>query len=110
MNLKVRVSTRAERDVDAIYDWLADRSPEGALRWYQTYLSALDGLSVTALGSASAPEADLLGIDLRQAFFGTRKGHVYRFLMVLKDGAIHVVGIRGAGQANATWGDLELPE
>lgn len=33
MSLQVGVSERAERDVDAIFEWLVKHSRDGALRW-----------------------------------------------------------------------------
>lgn len=110
MSLQVRVSERAERDVDAIFEWLGKHSPDGALRWYEAYLNSLNSLPLKAPGSASAPEAESLEADVRQVFFKTRKGRTYRLLLVIMGQYIHVVGIRGAGQANVTRNDLEFPE
>jgi plasmid stabilization system protein ParE len=35
MSYRVVVLARARLDVDVIYDWIADRSPEGAQRWLE---------------------------------------------------------------------------
>jgi plasmid stabilization system protein ParE len=40
MSLQVRVSERAERDVDAIFEWLVKHPRDGALRWYEAYLNS----------------------------------------------------------------------
>ena len=34
---RVAVSSRAERDADNIYAWIAGRSPDGASKWYATF-------------------------------------------------------------------------
>ena len=83
---------------------------DGAVRWYSKYLDALRSLPDRAAGCPSAPEADLLHLDLRQILFQTRKGRVYRSLFVIRNDAIHVVCVRGAGQDLATSDDLDLPE
>lgn len=110
MNFRVRVSRQAERDVDAIFDWLALRSKDGAIRWYNTYLTSLHTLPILAAGSAPAQEAETLGIDLREVFFKTRSGHKYRSLFMIDDDVIHIVGVRGAGQDCVTRDDLEIPD
>jgi len=110
MTYHVRVSGRAERDVDTIFDWLAQKSKDGAIRWYSAYLSSLRSLPSLAPGSAKAPEAEQFGIDLRQIFFKTRKGRTYRSLILFEDSVIHLVGVRGPGQDIARIEDLDLPK
>lgn len=109
MTFDVRVSERAERDVDTIFEWLVQRSEDGAVRWYHAYLASLQSLSTHAEGCGLAPEAEKLSIDLYQILFKTPKGRVYRSLFVIIGNTIHFVGVRGAGQDLAGLGDLELP-
>jgi len=109
MTFHVRISGRAECDVDTIFDWLAQRSKDGAIRWYEAYFSSLRLLPSLAPGSAKAPEAEQFGIDLRQIFFKTRKGRTYRSLIVFEGNVIHLVGVRGPGQNVAKIEDLDLP-
>jgi plasmid stabilization system protein ParE len=40
MTLQIRISGRAERDVDTIFNWLAQRSRDGAVKWYHSYLAS----------------------------------------------------------------------
>jgi hypothetical protein len=37
MTYRVVVLARARLDVAGIYDWIADRSPEGAQRWFDQF-------------------------------------------------------------------------
>lgn len=110
MTRQVRVSRRAQRDADVIFDWLAQRSTDGASRWYESYLTILRSLPDRAPGCPIAPEADDLGVDLRQAQFQTRKGRTYRVLFIARETLVHIVGVRGAGQDLVTGDDIELPE
>ena len=110
MSLLVKVSVRVKREVDAIFEWLSGHSQTGAFRWYEAYLTTLHSLPVTAPGSSRAPEADTIGMDLQQVLFKTRKGRVYRLLIAIRGNVIHVVAVRGGGQREATWDDLELPD
>lgn len=106
----VRVSARADADANAIFDWLEVRSPDGAVRWYQAFLAALERLRESADAYSAAPEAHRLGVDLRQVLFKTRKGHSYRALFVIDSEAVHIVSVRGAGQDLASADDIELPD
>ncbi len=110
MTLRVRVSSRAERDADTIFDWLAERSLDGAAHWYERYLATLHSLPDRAEECPTAPEADHLGLDLRQALFQTLKGRVYRSLFIIRESIIHIVSVRGAGQDLVSADDLEIPE
>ena len=109
MTLQICVSERAARDADTIFDWLTVRSADGAFHWYEAYLVTLRTLLTNAQGCPLAPEADKLGIDLRQVLFHTRKGRTYRSLFVIRDDVIHVVSVRGPGQDFVTDDDVELP-
>lgn len=110
MTQSVRVSARAEQDADTIFTWLSQRSPEGAARWYQCYLATLRSLPNVSQSCGLSPEADSLGIPVRQVLFKTRKGRTFRALFVVLDNLIHVIGVRGGGQDFARADDLELPD
>jgi len=110
MRLQVRVSGRAERDVDVIFEWISKRSADGAARWYAAYLESLRSLPNQAANCATAPEADGLAMELRQILFRTRKGSVYRTLFIIRDSVIYILGVRGQGQNLVTAEDLGLPE
>jgi len=69
----------------------------------------LRSLTESPGGRARAPEAELVGRDVRQALFKTRRGRIYRVLFIVVDDMVHVVAIRGYGQDLATLDDLELP-
>jgi plasmid stabilization system protein ParE len=40
MTYTVVILARARRDVQQIYDWIAERSPEGAERWFASFEEA----------------------------------------------------------------------
>jgi len=109
MTFEVRVTDRADRDVDTIFEWLAQHTKVGAVRWYHAYLKSLSLLPDQATGCGLAPEAEKFQIELRQILFKTRSGHVYRSLFVIVTNTIHVVGVRATGQDLASIGDLDLP-
>jgi plasmid stabilization system protein ParE len=109
MTRRLRVSQQAERDADDIYLWLAARSPAGALRWYEKYLSVLRELPQAKISHAAAPEANDLGMDLRQKLFQTRRGHVYRLLFQIREDTVDVLAVRGTGQDFLSPDELGFP-
>lgn len=109
MSRRLRVSRQAERDVDGIFRWIADRSPTGAVRWYDKYLSVVRELPKGTDYPAVA-EADDLGLDLRERLFKTRRGHVYRIVFLIREQFVDVLAVRGAGQDFLSAEELDLPE
>lgn len=106
---RVAVSSRAERDADKIYAWIASRSPDGASKWYSALRKMLHSLEQDPVRHARAPEAAALGLDIQQALFKTRYGHTYRALYTLFGDTVHVIAVRGAGEELATLDDVGLP-
>ena len=78
MSYRVHVSEPAEEDADRVYTWIRERSPDGASRWWNVLLAALEKLKDQAASFALAPEADDFEEPLRQILFRTRRGRTYR--------------------------------
>lgn len=106
---RVAVSSRAERDADNIYAWIAGRSPDGASKWYSAFRKMLRSLEKDPSRHARAPEAATLGLDIQQALFKTRHGHTYRALYMVLGDTAHVIAVRGAGEEPVTMDDVNLP-
>ena len=106
---RLKVANGAEKSADAIFDWLAERSPEGAANWYRAYLQAIDSLKVNPERRAPALEANSFSLVVRQILFKTQHGRLYRILFVVKDETVYIVGVRGRGQDSAEPDDLDLP-
>jgi plasmid stabilization system protein ParE len=103
------VTSRAERDADDIYAWIARHSPDGATKWYAAFLKMLGNLQKDPVRHARAPEAANLGLDIQQALFKTRSGHAYRALYTLAGDTLHVIAVRGAGEDLIMVDDVDLP-
>lgn len=98
MMYSVEVSARAESDLQQIADWLAERSPDGALRWIAAARKTIEGLSSDPEQHSLAPENDYLEVEVRNAFFKTRRGRTYRAVFVIKNKTVFVTHIRGPRQ------------
>jgi toxin ParE1/3/4 len=98
MTYQIYLSQRARRDVDDIHEWIAQHSPSGANRWYDSFREAMFSLESTAENKGLAPEAREFERPVRQVLFKTRKGHTYRALFVGEGRRIQIVTVRGPGQ------------
>jgi plasmid stabilization system protein ParE len=94
MRHKVELSLRAQGDIDSTYRRIRDDAPGRAARWRQRLLDAVDSLEHFPLRHALAPEAEAVGMELRQMMFG-----VYRVLYVVEGDTINILTVRhGARQ------------
>lgn len=98
MPYDVRVLPRAEFDVQQIYNWLSERSPEGARRWWLAFEETVAGIKQQPSGLALAPEAKWIDRELRQLLFKTAHGRYYRALYVIVENEVRVLRVRGPGQ------------
>jgi plasmid stabilization system protein ParE len=95
----VKILGPAQSDVDRIFDWIKDRSPEGAVRWYDAFLAAAETLAVNPEICGLAPEFAGRSPQVQQRLFKTRRGSTYRLLFMIVDQEVHVLRVRGPGQA-----------
>jgi plasmid stabilization system protein ParE len=100
MSFRVKVLRAAERDVDAIVEWIAvqRRSPSGASSWLDAYEDALRRLAEIGDTFGMAPECDYVSRDIRQLLFSTRRGKAYRMLFTVEGDEVRVLHVRGPGQ------------
>ncbi len=83
MTYNVTVLSRARTDIAEIHNWLCERSPEGAERWLAALVASTAGLELQPLSFGLAPESFELGREIRERFFKTPRGRVYRLLFLV---------------------------
>jgi len=98
MGFTVRTLPRAEFDAQEIYDWIKERSPEGALRWWLAFEEACGRLEQQPSSYALATEAASSGREIRQVLFKTAQGRYYRALFIVVGDEVRVIRVRGPGQ------------
>jgi plasmid stabilization system protein ParE len=106
MSRTIRIVERARSDVDAIFDWLVHRSTQGAVAWYLAFHGAIDRIAESPESFSEASESDQLARPVRQAFFKTRRGRVYRIVFEVTDLEILILRVRGPGQSPLRRRDL----
>lgn len=107
MSFHVRIVRRAEQDAQQIFDWLAMRSAEGAIRWWDAFELAVAKLGENPLSYGLAPENELSDMELRQFLFKTRKGRIYRGVFTVSGDEVQILRVRGPGQPPLQADELE---
>lgn len=93
MTYQVIVQSRALRDIEEIFRWLADQiGPDAANTWYDELQAAIKSLSTFPNRCPLAPEAQSLKREVRQLMLGKRKE--YRILFIVQKNRVGVVHIR----------------
>jgi plasmid stabilization system protein ParE len=98
MSYRVSILAKAHADVDRVYTWISQRSIAGAVRWYAAFFAAARSLAENPESCSLAPESELLPYTIRQRFFRTRRGRIYRMLFTIVDDEVRVLRVRGPGQ------------
>lgn len=101
---QILFTERAYRDLDDAYQWIAERAPEAAVRWYHGFIDALLSLKEFPERCQLAPENPRLPGEIRQLLYG--KQHSYRALFTIRGGQVVIQHIRHAARDAAQPDDL----
>ena len=107
MKYAVSVLRRAWSDADRIFEWIASRSPRGAINWSQAFDTALAELTNDADQHSIALESAELNGAIRQKIFKTRRGRPYRLLFMIIGNDVRVLRVRGPGQSSVIAEDIQ---
>jgi len=108
VKLQLIILPRAERDIEAIFCFIAERSLQGAFRWLEAFRSASARTVDFPESYSLAPEHHDSDREIRNFFFSTRRGHIYRGLFVIVAEELRVIRVRGKGQPPLTDDELKL--
>jgi plasmid stabilization system protein ParE len=102
----IRLGPKAIEDVDATVAWLADRSLDGARAWLHALDEAKEAVVLAPFSFSRSRDSRRTGRDIRDAFFKTRRGKIYRIVFLIDGEDVEVLRIRGSGQPNLRAEDL----
>ena len=109
MAFRVLLTPRAAKDADEAAAYIKRSSPDAAARWFEGLLQAVFSLAELPERCARAPEAAILGLELRQLLYGKRSG-VYRIVYRVEHGpepVVWVLAIRHGARQPLQPEDLE---
>jgi len=98
VTLKLVILPRAEHDAQSIFEWISERSPQGAIRWWDAFEQAVRKVVDKPYRYGIAPEDDQVSCELPQFLFKTRRGRTYRGLFTVVGDEVRILRIRGPGQ------------
>jgi plasmid stabilization system protein ParE len=102
---RVRLSDKAERDIEGVLRWFAANDADAAsTKWLRGLFSKIDSLKNMPNRCGYAAEAPELEMALRELFFGRRSK--YRVLFLIEDRDVNGVHIRRASRDRISMGDL----
>lgn len=94
MIFRVETTPAAEREAQAILEWLLERQAgETGLRWFLNLERAIQSLSQFPERCSLAPENSRFPFEVRQLLYG-RRPHVYRVLFSIEQDVVYILHIR----------------
>jgi plasmid stabilization system protein ParE len=98
MKFTVITLRAAERDYNALLEYIAARSKTGAEAWARAFDKALSYLEERADSCPLAAESEYVDFEVRDTLFKTRRGLIYRILFTIRENAVVILHVRGPGQ------------
>jgi plasmid stabilization system protein ParE len=94
MTYRVETTPAAERDADAILEWLlSEGAGDTGRRWFSALQDAIASLAEFPERCPHAPENAVFPFEVRHLLYG-RKPHVYRILFTIEEQTVYVLHIR----------------
>lgn len=107
MSYNVRILPIAKAERREIFNYIAERSPQGTESWEAAYEEALTRLEANPHICPPALEQEKFDCDLRQLLFKTRHGHRYRLIFRVDENVVTIYRLRGPGQPPLTRVDVD---
>lgn len=94
MIFRVEVTAEAERDADAILEWLlSQHAGDTGIRWFNALAQAVESLAKFPERCPLAAENPLFQFEVRQLFYG-HAPHIYRILFTIETDTVYILHIR----------------
>jgi plasmid stabilization system protein ParE len=108
MTYRLIIQSRAEQDILEAFNYIGDRSPESALRWYSRLKAAIESLQEMPTRCSIASESVKLGIELRQLVTGKHTG-VYRIIFLIHETeqTVDIITIRHGSRKELSIEDID---
>jgi plasmid stabilization system protein ParE len=111
MSFRVRFTAEAVRNQNDCVDWIMQRSVSGAHAWLDALSQTMQRLAANPFSFPRAPEDGFCIQELRNAFFGTRRGRTFRAVFYVDGDTVIVTHLRAPDQnllssVDFTEGDL----
>lgn len=110
MTFTVVTLPEAESDFESLYQYIAERSLQGANSWANAFNAAFEKLKTNPRIYSLAPESADVEEDVFQLIVKTTQGNPYRILFSIRETTVFIWAIRGFHQDYAyDLSDIKLP-
>jgi plasmid stabilization system protein ParE len=106
MTYRVIFQPRALADLRAQYEYLAERNPAAATRWFNQFVKGLESLAEFPHRCAISSASRRAGREVRQYVFGHR-GNARCAYFVIDTDSVRILCIRHSAQSGPTPDDFE---
>ena len=94
MTFRVEITSEAERDADAILEWLlSHHAGVTGMHWFEALEDSIASLAEFPRRCTLAPESKMFAKEVRHLLYG-RKPHTYRVLFTIEGSSVYVLHIR----------------
>jgi plasmid stabilization system protein ParE len=100
MRYTVEVSRAALADIEEAYQWLFERSPQGAARWFNRLMDATESLRQSPERCRVVPDVEGRGAEVRQLLVGSPPG-VYRVFFSIHEELVRIHHVRHAARESS---------
>ena len=98
MSYQILIQPTAFQEIESSYRWLCDNvSPDLANNWYYEIQDSIQSLKSFPKRCPIAPEASVIGREIRQLWVGKQKN--YRVLFILEDEIVAILHVRHSRQS-----------
>ncbi|MDE2143005.1 MAG: type II toxin-antitoxin system RelE/ParE family toxin [Elusimicrobia bacterium] len=91
MAYRVKLTPRAQKDVEELYRWIILRAPLQGAAWYNGLMDAIASLADHPQRCPLSPEGGELRDEIRQLLYGRRP---YRIIFWIKGKEVQVLHVR----------------
>ncbi len=96
---EVRITSRAEADIEEAWQWWSEhRSTELADRWYSAIYPAIESLTQMPERCALAPERDEHQSEVRHLLFGINRQTTHRIVFALQGDTLVILRVLHAAR------------
>ena len=106
MKYRVRIETRATRDIDEASGWIAAVAPGAAERWFNAIEEEIYSLELFPTRCPRAREDGLFPYELRQLVYGRRQGR-YRIIFTIRGQTVRVLHVRHGALPTMTKAEMQ---
>jgi plasmid stabilization system protein ParE len=106
VNYRVRLTEKAEQDVDGVLEWFRDQAAMSAGgKWFAQLMATIDTLETMPERCGLAAESEDIGLDIREILVGKRHG-IYRVLFQVQGRTVYVLRVWHGARDAVTRDDL----